>query len=588
MLTRIRWVGLCCLALIGCGPAPVDVCKGRLASDLVVTEIMLDPDGKDTGGEWFEVYNTLGTDLDLKGMVVFTRDTDGSGAKSHTVKAGTAKAQSYFSFGDIGSGVLPAWIGYSYGDDLGSFGNTRGVVGIKCGTTVLDEATWSRAAKANRSRMLDPMVPKKSTENDDETKWCDTEASAVYVGTRAGTPGAANVACVPVAIAGTCLEAGVPRPIRPAGSGDLLITEIMANPKVAAAATGEWFEVLATSPVDLNDITIATPTSDTDVKSVACLPVTAGEYVLFARSADPLANGNLPTPKATYSLTLPDLSNRMIFLRRGDAGIDEAAYNTPSDGVAWQLDSSQLTHLGNNDPLNFCLSTKRWDGGTDFGTPGAANEVCVGRIDGGSDAGPDAGLNDAGPDAGPNDAGDPSFCFDVAANGFRPIIKANVGDFVITEFMANPNAVSDNVGEWFEVLSKGNADFNGIQLTGMTGLTAVNSNTCLRYSAGSLILFASSNDPLVNGNIAGVVSSFSFALLQTNGRILLYTDAGTVDQVTWTAVGDGKSKQLDVNKQDSVQNDMLGIFCDGDAGIVLLDGGAGDKGTPGAANHPCP
>ena len=77
MTTRFGWVGLGCLALVACGPPPVvDVCKGRLAGDLVVTEIMLDPEGTDTGGEWFEIYNTLGTDIDLKGMVIFTRDTD--------------------------------------------------------------------------------------------------------------------------------------------------------------------------------------------------------------------------------------------------------------------------------------------------------------------------------------------------------------------------------------------------------------------------------------------------------------------------------------------------------------------------------
>ena len=587
MTTRIGMVGLVCFALIACGPPPAtDICKGRLAGDLVVTEIMIDPEGTDTGKEWFEIYNTLGTDIDLKGMVLFYRDTNGSGAKSHVIKAGTVKAQSYFTFGDIRSGALPAWIGYTYNDGVGDFGNGSGVVGIKCGATIFDEVTWTKIAKANRSRMLDPTVAKTSTANDDETKWCDTQSGTVYFGTSAGTPGAENVACLPEATTGTCVENSVARPIRPPASGDLIITEIMANPKIASATTGEWFEVLATKAVDLNDMTIATPTSDTDVKSTACLSVNPGEYVLFARSADPFINGNLPPPKLTYSLTLTDSMSR-IFLRRGDAGIDEAAYNTagtPGNGVSWQLDSAQLNDIANNDPLNFCLSTMRWDGGSDagndVGSPGAPNEVCPGRAD--------AGMVDGGQDAGPVDAGDPLSCFDVGTQAFRPIVKLTTGDLVVTEFMPDPSAAADAVGEWFEVLVKGNADLNGLLMTGNSGLAAINSANCVRYDAGTLLLFANNMDPAVNGNIAPLAGAFTFALANTNAKILLYTDAGTVDQVTWTAVAAGKSKQLDITKQDSVQNDTATNFCDGDGGIVLVDGGAGDKGTPGTANHACP
>jgi hypothetical protein len=579
MTMRPLWIGLCALALLRCGPPPTntDLCKGRLAGDLVITELMLDPEGTDTGSEWFEVYNTLGTALDLKGMVLFTRDTDGSGAKSHVIRAGSAPAQGYFTFGDVRSGPNPSWIGYSYGDALGSFGNGRGVVGIKCGTTVFDEVTWTKVAKPNRSRSLDPTQPKSSTGNDDETKWCDTQAGAIYFGANAGTPGQPNATCQVEAMVGTCLENGVARPVRPPGPGDLVITEIMANPKVASAVSGEWFEVLATNAVDLNDVTIATPTTDTQIKSMACVPVSTGEYVLFARSSDTFINGNLPTPKLTYSLTLTD-SNSRLSLRRGDAGIDEAAYTTAADGIAWQLDSNKLDVAANDDPASFCKATKKWnplvpDGGTDFGSPGEANEACP--------------FADAGNDGG-TDAGDPNSCFDADAGVSRPIVKATTGDFVITEFMPDPVVVGDSSGEWFEVLSNGAADFNGMQMSGNTGLTSVNSSTCLRYPSGALLLFARSADPAINGGIAPVASTFGFDLVQSNGKIVLFTDAGTVDQVTWTTVGAGKSKQLDANKQDSVQNDVLANFCDSVALIALTDGGVGDKGTPGSLNQVCP
>lgn len=593
--TRLT-VAVCALALAACGSSSTgttDLCKGRVAGDLVITEIMLDPEGTDTGGEWFEIYNTLGTDLDLKGMVITTRDTDGSGAKSHTIKAGTVKAQSYFTFGDIRSGALPAWIGYTYADGLGSFGNARGVIGIKCGATVLDEATWTRAAKANRSRMLDPTVMKTAMNNDDETKWCDTQTGVVYVGASAGTPGAENAPCLPEATVGTCVENGTTRPIRVPGAGDLIITEIMPNPKTATSTTGEWFEVLATKAVDLNDMTIATPTSDTDVKNQQCIPVAPGEYVLFARSSDSFVNGNLPPVRLTYSLTLADTMSR-LYLRRGDAGIDEAAYNTagtPGDGRSWQLDSNQLNDSANNDPASFCLSTVRWDAGvssdggllaTDYGSPGAPNLSCA---DAGTGA-PDGG--DGG--ASTTDAGDPSLCFDPGLGTFRPIVKPVAGDLVITEMMANPNAVADNLGEWFEVLVKNTVDWNGVSLTGNSGAISFNSANCIHTDAGTLALFANNMDPNSNGNIGPLFGSGTFGLNNTNGVLNIFTDAGTVDTVIWTTSTAGRSRQLDVTKQDAVQNDTLTNFCDArlDSGIVLTDGGLGDRGTPGTPNHVCP
>ena len=137
MMNRV-WVMSAAAAavLMGCPPPPAaDVCKGRLAGDLVISEVMIDPEGTDTGGEFIEFFNTLGTPLDLKGLTLYARDTDGSGAKTHAIRAGTAPARGYFVVGDIRSGPNPSWINYSYADGLGSMGNARGVVGIRCGMT---------------------------------------------------------------------------------------------------------------------------------------------------------------------------------------------------------------------------------------------------------------------------------------------------------------------------------------------------------------------------------------------------------------------------------------------------------------------
>ena len=98
MMNRVRVsIAAAAALLMSCPPPPApDACLGRVAGDLVISEVMLDPEGTDTGGEWIELFNTLGTPLDLKGLTLYVRDTDGSGAKTHAIRAGTAPARGYF------------------------------------------------------------------------------------------------------------------------------------------------------------------------------------------------------------------------------------------------------------------------------------------------------------------------------------------------------------------------------------------------------------------------------------------------------------------------------------------------------------
>ena len=89
---------------LSCTPPPdmpMDACKGRVLGDLVITELMIDPDGTDTGAEWFEVFNTLGTPIDLRGYTITYRQGT-STAKSHTVRASvSAPARGYVALGDV-------------------------------------------------------------------------------------------------------------------------------------------------------------------------------------------------------------------------------------------------------------------------------------------------------------------------------------------------------------------------------------------------------------------------------------------------------------------------------------------------------
>lgn len=578
-MKRAVTMGLAGLLVASCGPPTTtntDLCKGRMAGDLVITELMVDPDGTDTGAEWVEVFNSLGTPLDLKGMTIYTRDTDGTGLKTHPIRAGVVPARSYFVLGDVRSGPNPAWVNYSYADGLGSFGNTRGVVGVRCGTLTIDEMQYTRAAKSMRARMLNGNRDPSATENDQEGNWCDAPVGNIYFGTNNGTPGQANPECAPEAMLGTCVDNGTVRPISPPGEGDLVITEIMARPATATSTNGEWFEALARASVDLNDVSISSGTSTDTITSMQCLRVNAGDYVLFARSADAFLNGDLPPPKVTYSVSWSD-NNERVRLSRGDAGIDEAAIYASASGKSWQLDPNRLDPLSNDSPDNFCRAPNKWnpDGGGDFGSPGAANPTCPET---------DAGMMT-----------DPDNCIDPMTMAVRPVRRPNPGDVVITEWMADPSAVADTAGEWFEVLVKVDTDLNGIRMANEASTTLIQSQQCLPVTANSYVIFANNGNSMVNGGLPPVAATFSFGLANSGARSISLSlpDAGELDRIAYASATAGASTQLKPGFMDVMDNDNAANLCPTPTGTrygtPLPDGGImGDRGTPGLPNVTCP
>lgn len=572
--TTATWCALGLLAS-SCNPAPpnTDFCKGRKAGDLVISEVMADPDGSDTGAEWLELFNALGTPVDLKGVQVYVSKLDKTGLKSHSIRAGTAPARGYFTLGDVRTGPNPAWLNYSYADGLGALSQTEGIIGLRCGALVLDEMSYASPAKPARSHMLSGSSDPDATANDVEGNWCDTPATTTYSGVNAGTPGARNGECTPEPIAGTCLDNGTVRPVLSPGAGDLVITEVMADPKAVADSAGEWVEVLATKDVDLNGLTLSVGASHSTLSSSACLHLAPNEFGVLAHSADANVNGGLPTPKATFTTSLTN-SGLLISLSAGDAGIDTATVPAALGGVAWQLAPASSDAIANDDPANFCRATSRYgapDAG-DFGTPGASNSACP-------------------------LAPDPNSCLDVGTGQPRPIVRPVVGDLTITEFMANPAQVSDTAGEWFEVRANAKVDLNGLVL-GNEGTTSstVSSQSCLSLDVGGAALFARSADPLVNGGLPDVMATFTFSLANSGTRYLTVKSQGIeLDRFSYTAVTSGASTQLDMAFSAPADNDVPANVCATPAATTygsttLPDGGVGggDRGTPGATNVSCP
>jgi hypothetical protein len=202
-----------------------------------------------------------------------------------------------------------------------------------------------------------------------------------------GSPGSANAQCPIVLQPGECLDNGTPRAInKPATATDLVITEVMANPTIET--TGEWIEItnVGSAAFDLNGLGIDRA-SDTAAPSIitddVCRPLAPSSLALLARSTT--NNSGLPTPDATYTLTLVNSSGEVRVVDPSTCatttpfactGIyDAITYGSPADGVSTQVKPAFFTTTGNDNSANFCTTTSTYGDNTNRGTPRSAN-VC--------------------------------------------------------------------------------------------------------------------------------------------------------------------------------------------------------------------
>jgi hypothetical protein len=561
-LTRRCLVALAALAAAACSPSrppPASCTAGPGA--LVITEIFANPDGTDTGKEWFEIFNPGDEPAELAGLSLMLSKADGSGQKKLTLPA-TAPALdpgAYLVFGDHRTGEQPAWLGFTYADRLGSMGNTGGKLAVSCGATEVDSVTWTRAQKSGQSVGFDGAKTPNAVDNDPEDPWCYSTVSFA-AGIR-GSPGAPNEPCPTVSDPNTCFDpaSGERRATRPPAAGELFFSEIMANPHAASDSAGEWLELYAAADVDLNGLEVSIVGGSKAVLSdTNCLAVTAGTYSVLARRLDPEENGGLENVAAVFTFDLPNTGDRALELKAGDVVVDRAPYANPADGKSLQANPQLLDATANDAPESWCPATAALPSG-DFGTPGAENSACA---------------------AGPQ----PGTCVDPLTATARAPVPPTAGQLVITEFMANPKAVDDTKGEWIELLAMAAFDLNGVELRNEdTGRTTFASADCLSVAAGDLLLFARSTDPAQNGGLENVKAAFGFSLSNSGARaIVVAHGADELDRITYGAVGDGVSRQLDPGSLDATANDADTTWCNGTDALA-----SGDKGSPGAPNRSC-
>lgn len=170
--------------------------------------------------------------------------------------------------------------------------------------------------------------------------------------------------------------------------GDLVITEIMKDSSAVGDSDGEWFEVYNTTAadIDVDGFTIKDDGGDSHIINNGGMPVIipAGGYALFAKNADAMNNGGLPTNVTVYEYSNINMSNsadEVVLVDTANVEIDRVNYLNgmgwpDTSGIALNLSDDKKTATDNDDMMNWCDATMTFGAG-DAGTPGAANTVCT-------------------------------------------------------------------------------------------------------------------------------------------------------------------------------------------------------------------
>jgi len=353
--------------------------------DLVISEIMQNPSAVDDDfGEWFEVYNASGGDLDLWGMVI--RNDSGSQVASIdtrvVVSAGTYAVFAVSDDPAVNGGVF---VDGSY--DIGDFtlgnGDDELILETPSGT-LLDEVAYDGGPSfpdpSGASMMVEGAVD--AAGNDDGSAWC---VSAVPFGDGdLGTPGAANGSCR-VVDSGETGDTGTPPGPRSVGdlvAGDLVIHEIFKDPDGLDDADAEWVELYNPGPsdIDIDGLELADLGTDDHVV-VGTVLVPAGGYAVIGRSTDRTVNGDIDVAYAYGSdITLGNGDDELVLSVAGLV-IDEVVYDGGTvfpdpKGASMSLDPTTPDATSNDDGTQWCEDVTHEFTTGEYGTPGAANSPC--------------------------------------------------------------------------------------------------------------------------------------------------------------------------------------------------------------------
>ena len=168
--------------------------------------------------------------------------------------------------------------------------------------------------------------------------------------------------------------ASVPHTAAPTRAGDLVITELMIDPKTLTDNEGEWIELYnATSAeLELRECELDDGSKSPHVISQA-VRIGQGGYITLARQAMP---GFMPSLVMPLSLTN---SQDTVAVRCHGVEIDRVSYDARAgsavqSGASLSLDPGQQSAQQNDQLSAWCAAASSY--GPELGSPGQPNPAC--------------------------------------------------------------------------------------------------------------------------------------------------------------------------------------------------------------------
>ncbi|MFC1996176.1 ExeM/NucH family extracellular endonuclease [Chloroflexota bacterium] len=326
--------------------------------DIVINEIMQNPSVVlDSAGEWFELYNPTGSDIDIDGWTI--RD---DGIDSHVISNGgslVVPAGGYLVLGNntdqATNGGAP--VAYSYGGSWFLSNSADEVILEDTSLVEIDRVEYDGGPNFPDPTGASMSLTDPALDNNVGANWC--EASTPFGDGDLGTPGAGN----------DCGGATI----------EIVINEIIQNPAAVSDANGEWFELYnpTSSDIDIDGWTIRDDGSDNHViANGGPLVVPAGGYLVLGNNTDQATNGGAPVAYSYGSnWYLSNSADEVILIDTMNNEIDRVEYdggpNFPDPtGASMSLIEPALD---NNVGANWCEASTPFGAG-DLGTPGAGND----------------------------------------------------------------------------------------------------------------------------------------------------------------------------------------------------------------------
>jgi hypothetical protein len=453
--------------------------------------------------------------------------------------------------------------------------------------------------------------PEPTCAGDVLTSYASPGACAVVLGaaTCAYTPSETNCA----AAGGSCAVSACVGTAEPPEVGAVVVTELLRDPVAVGDDVGEWIELrnVGALTVDLWGCELRDDGGELHVIDPGGpLLIAPGQRLVLGQSDLPADNGGVAVDYVYGGLTLANTTADEVVLDCAGETIDRVAWASTgwpkSAGKAMQLDPGATSADQNDDAASWCSATQPYGQG-DLGTPGDENTACP--VD------PCAGLVcDAAP--APDCSGGVARTFapggvcsaglctwtvatsvDCTEDGLvcldggcvSPGETPAAGEVLVTELMARPVSAPGADGQWIELSSTVDAP---LLLTGCALESAGDAPWAFPAGtvlpAGGRLVLATSTDPTQSGGVAASLAYGAALTLDAEGDSVALTCGATLidgvgfDALSWPWAS-GRALSLDPGAADAVANDEPASWC-----LATTGYGAGDLGSPGEANPPCP